>query len=270
MRVQERDCERRFGYFKGDSLDGRLNLGYKANKRHCFCLFESRPLIAKANGAGAATGTAGDVNVMLVNGYAPLFEYAIKGTQTIVAPVIGADGLDFGMDQTDNDGVEFTNGITALAPSAFVAGTDQDFFVRAKIKVEDISGTDDLCVGWRKAEAYQANVDDYDEAAFLQVGGGAAGRINTETILNNGATTTTNTGLTAWADGATHTLEVRVGANRKVTYYYDGAKINGTAAFTFDSGEVLVPFLFFLHSADVAGAVQLIEWEWGLVDVKDN
>jgi hypothetical protein len=221
-----------------------------------------------ALGAGAAVGTTGAVNILLTP--ENIFEYHIKGEgQTIVAPVATTTGLDIGMDQADNEGVEFTPGILAdiRRRGCIKVGTDQSYFTRAKIKVADISGTDDLCVGFRKAEAYQANVDDYDEAAYLQVGAGAAGRFNSETILNNGATTTTNLSLTAWADGETHELEVRVNADRSVTMYVDGA-LAASPSFSFDAGEFLIPFIFFLHSADVAGAVEVIEWEFGPLAVK--
>lgn len=252
---------------KGGKLDDRITQ-YKIARKHCFEEF-NQPVAAFADaGGGAATGTAGDVNILVTP--ENTFEYAIKGIQTIIAPVVTTVGLDLGMDQTDNDGVELTNGIIAASRqrNVFVVGTDEPFFVRAKIKVEDISGTDDLCVGFRKAEAYQANVDDYDEAAFLQVGGGAAGRYNSETILNNAATTTTNLGLTAWADGETHELEVRV-TGRAVTFYVDGDRAAAAPSFNFDSGEIVIPFLFFLHATDVAGKVELIEWEWGYQKVKD-
>lgn len=216
--------------------------------------FKSNPVTAKLAG-GAATGSTGDTNIMLFPQTA--FEYHIKGTQTILAPQRTATGLDIGMDQTDNDGVELSQGILAGSKHAYTIGTDGPFHFRVKLKIADVSGTDDCAIGFRKAAAYGANIDDYTDMATLNV---ISGDINIETILNNAATTTTDT-TQNWADGETHELEVIVDQAGVVTYKIDGVAPTTTAAFTFDSGDVVVPFLFFLHATDVAGEVSLIEWQ---------
>jgi hypothetical protein len=125
------------------------------------------------------------------------------------------------MDQTDNDGVEITNGITARSRAAVAVGTSPAVYAKAKLKIGDVSGTDDLAFGFRKAEAYQANVDDYDEMACLNV---ISGNVVEETILNNAATSSTDTTLD-WADGGEHTLEVYVSAAGVVTFKVDGTAI---------------------------------------------
>ena len=214
-----------------------------------------------ATGGGAATGAAGDENYLtIIDGKgAQTLEYHILGTQTILFPQRHADGLDIGMDQTDNDGVELCGGIESGSYCAYTVGTDGAVFIRLKFSVADVSGTDDLAIGFRKREAYQANVDDYDEMAALNV---ISGDIKIETILNAAATVTTDT-TDNWADAATHTLEVRVSAAGVVTYLIDGAAPTTTAAFTFDNGEVIVPFLFFLNATDLAGEVVLKDLEFG-------
>ena len=211
--------------------------------------------VTSAVGGGAASGTA--ANVMSFNGVN--FEYEGKGTQTITAPSLAAGGLDIGMDQTDDDGVEITRGITARSPEAFVIGTSPAFYAKAELTIPDVSGTDDLAFGFRKAEAYQGNLDDYDEMACLNV---ISGDIKIETILNNGATTTTDT-TDNWADTNKKTLEVYVSAAGVVTYKINGVAPTVTAAFTFDTNEVVIPFLFFLNSTDLAGSVLLSSWEVG-------
>ena len=230
----------------------------KIDRDYTFEEFKSCPVAAKKNVGGAPTGTTGDENLLIFDDN--IFEYHILGTQTIVAPVISSTGLNIGMDQTDNDGIELTQGILANSRQAFVVGTAQPFFLKVKFTIPDVSGTDDCAVGFRKAEAYQANIDDYDEMACLNV---ISGNIKIETILNDGATTTTDT-TDDWADGETHTLEVYVDANGAVTYKIDGVAPSTTAAFSFDSGETVIPFMYFLHSAEVAGAVTLISWECGI------
>lgn len=211
-----------------------------------------------ATGGGAATGNAGDENYLTVG--LETFEYHSLGAgQTILYPQKVATGLDIGMDQLDNDGVEIGCGIVANTPCARTVGTDAASFLRVKFSIADVSGTDDLAVGWRKAEDYQANVDDYDEMAALNV---ISGDIKIETILNAAATVTTDT-TQNWADAETHTLEVLVSAAGVVTYKIDGAAPTTTAAFTFDTGEVIVPFIFFLNATDLAGAVVIQEFECG-------
>ena len=163
------------------------------------------------------------------------------------------------MDQTDNDGVEITHGITSRARPYFTVGTDSAFYFEVTFSIADVSGTDDCAVGFRKAEAYQANIDDYDEMAALNV---ISGDIKIETILNAGATTTTDT-TDNWADAASKRLKVLVSDAGVVTYTIDGSAPTTTAAFTFDDGEKVVPFFYFLNASDLAGAVNITKWEVG-------
>jgi len=221
--------------------------------------FDSQPVCTQNDGT-VASGTTGETNVMILPRTA--FEYNIKGTQTILVPSIGATGLDVSMDATDNDGVEITQGITARSRAAFTVGTSGAFYAKLTFTLADVSDTDDCAFGFRKAEAYQANIDDYDEMACLNV---ISGDIYIETILNNAATVSTDT-TNNWADAASHTLEVYVSATGVVTFKIDGAAPTVTATHTFDSAEVVVPFFFMLHAAaSTAGAV-LTQWEVGLQD----
>lgn len=241
----------------GNQLKARF-APVQANDRHTFAEFRAHPTIVKNDGYSTPTGATGDVNVMAFDD--AKFEYHMKGAgQTILAPTFGANGLDISLDLTNNEGVEITQGITARSKSAFTVGTDPAFFFTVTLKITDVSGTDDLAMGFRKAEAYQANVDDYDEMAALNV---ISGAIKIETILNNAATVTTDTTQTV-ADAGTVTLTVKVSAAGVVTYEINGAAPTVTAAFTFDSGEVVVPFLYFLHDADVAETTYLQKWEVG-------
>jgi len=228
------------------------------NRRFTFEEFETNPLTAKVGG-GAAGGTAGDTNVLALEDN--IFEYHVKGTQTITAPSLTSAGLNVGMDQTDNDGVEVSQGITSRSRGAFVVGTDAAFYAKCKFSIETVAGTDDCAFGFRKAEAYQANIDDYDEMACLNA---ISGNITIETILNGGETTATDT-TDDWADAETHTLEIYVSAAGVVTYKIDGTAPTTTAAFTFDDGEVVVPFFFMLNAnSSQAGVIALQEWEAGL------
>lgn len=223
--------------------------------------WNANPVASKVGG-GATGGTAGDTNVLMTRDN--LWEYNIKGTQTITAPSItnisaGVNALDIGMDQTDNDGVEICPGILSGNRMAFLTNTSNAFFFRIRMKIADVSGTDDLAIGFREAEAYQANLDDYTDMAVLNV---ISGDIKIETIVGGAATVTTDT-TDNWADAATHELKVLVSSAGVVTYQIDGVAPTVTAAYTFTTGLYVVPFVFFLHATDVAGAVQILEWECG-------
>lgn len=231
-------------------------------KRYAFDVFQNIPRASANTGHGAPVGTTGATN-LLVTGQPPnggnLYEYHIKGAgQTLVVPSFAATGLDISFDQADNEGVELSMGITSRSRHAHTVGTDPDSFTRVKLTVEDVSGSDDLCIGWRKAEAYQANVDDYDEGAWVNIN---AGDLVAETILNAAATVSTDSGRNL-ADAGAVTIEVRV-QGRNVFFLSDGSQLPLVGSFQFDAGEVIVPFLFFLHATDLAGYVRLLEWEAG-------
>jgi hypothetical protein len=227
------------------------------DEKYVFETFKQNPVYSSKTG-GAATGTAGDENILILPTTA--FEYHVLGTQTIVAPVITASGLNMGsMDQTADDGLELNHGILSSQIPSFEIGTDAAFFLRTRFSIEDVSGTDDCCIGFRKVEANQANVDDYADMAVLNV---ISGNITIETILASAATVVTDT-TDNWADLATHELQVNVSATGVVTYLIDGVAPTTTAAYTFTDGLNVMPFFYFLQNTDIAGAVPLMIWECG-------
>jgi len=215
--------------------------------------------LANGNVGGGPLGTAGSINTLLMaNGN--YFNYVpLGGGQTLLGPIWVNPGLNVACDLTDNDGLEINHGVGASSPFLFTVGTDPAFYCRLRFTIADVSGTDDCAFGFRKREANQANVDDYDEAAYLNV---ISGNITIETILNNGATTVTDT-TQDWADGGTHSLTVKVSSAGVVTYQVDDAAPTATAAYTFDNAEVVMPFFYFLHATTSPGAITLLEWEVG-------
>ena len=209
----------------------------------------------------ASAGTDNTTNTHLVNGK-DVFESHNIGTQTIINPTsVPGTGLLCSLDLTDTEGVEYSQGITSVSKHARTVGADPGFFVRAKIKVADVTGCGELAVGFRKAEAYNT-IDGYDEAACFNI---QLGVVNIETAINGASMVTTDTTETDWADGETHTVEVRVDDFGNVTYKYDDAAptVVPTTNFAFDTGEVVIPFFQILHATTTPGAVHLIEWETG-------
>ena len=237
---------------KGDvPLRGRLHKTRSVEFRRA-----GPPVCVARAGAGAATGTEGDVNLCMVQGLT--LEYAVIGTQTILGPSLTSAGLDISQDLTNNDGVQYSPSLLTRNPDyVYTIGTSPAFYVRAKIKITDVSGSDALFVGFVKAAAYAAASDDYTDAALI---GNVSGDIKLNTILNNADTTVTDT-TNNWVDGETHELTVRVDADGVVTYLIDNANPLATAAFTFDDGDEVVPLVYLRHDSDVAESTILVEFD---------
>ncbi len=214
---------------------------------------------------GAAVSTAdGAVNQFMTQA-GKIYESKIvtqdSGASTTPQVTTNSDGIDISMDQTDGDIYEMNEGITARSPSAFTVG-EQAFYAEFKIVVADVSGNTDLAVGFRKAEAYQSAIDDYDEMAVVNV---ISGDIKLETILNGGGTTTTDT-TDNLADGEYLIVRVEVTKAGIVTYQLgvNSTKMRAptvTKAFTFDEDEVVVPFLYYQFDATTPGVISVSKWE---------
>ena len=240
----------------GADVDGALKV---ADNKTVQCNFDSTPLTVKKVGAGAATGTGGDENLCLCGGV--VWENHVLGTQTILAPSLGTYGLNIIQDEAENDGMEYSLGINNSNKGVFVVGTDAAFYARMKFYIDDVSGTDDCAFGFRKVEAYQANVDDYADMAVLNM---ISGNVNIETMVGGATTVTTDTTFD-WGDTEIHTFEVFVSAAGVVTYKIDNSPPATTAAYTFTDAAVVVPFFYQLQAADPeCAAVELIEFECGL------
>jgi len=243
------------GFRDANSSTSRGRVGSRSVREQ----FQYDPIAVGRLGVGAAVGVAGSRNLLRFPG--TQFEYHIKGTQDILSPVLTAVGLDIGMDQTAADGIELTHGITARSPVAFTVGTDAAFYVSATLKVADSSGANPLVIGFRKAEAYQATVAAYaDYAAIGLIGTADPNTIFITTEAAGGGNTNTDTTMT-WADAAIKQLKVKVSSAGVVTYEVNNAAPTVTAAFSFTAADVVVPFMFFLNAADLAGLVEIINWD---------
>jgi hypothetical protein len=82
------------------------------------------------------------------------------------------------------------------------------------------------------------------------------------TELNSAGTVVTNTTDLWGGDAGINTLTVKVSAAGVVTYLVNGVAPTATAAFTFDTPDVVVPFIHLVHSA-TPSAVNLISYKIG-------
>lgn len=222
------------------------------------------------NDGTVASGTGGETNLTVIDGVP--WEYFVIGTQTITVPSFStgaSPGLDISHDKTNTDGVIYTPFTNSKASRlAFTIGTDPAFYVSLKLSCGDLTGANPLCVGFHGGAAatnplqvHTATFADYTDKACIGFTGGTAD-IQTITCLNNAVgDTTTDTTLNG-ADNTDVTLTVKVSAAGAVTYEVDGAAAT-SAAFTFDSGDIVVPFIYVLHGAGVMNDVILRKFVCG-------
>lgn len=218
------------------------------DSKYWFDNFQVNPVTA-AVGGGAATGTAGDNNV-LYTAFGQ-YEWNVIGTQTILAPKLDTYGLNLVQDNTAGDGIELCMGQTVLSPMGFTIGSDAAFFLQAVFQVQDVSGANPLIIGFRKAQAFNATLSSYTDFATIGIVG-TAGHIQIQTQVNTGGVTTTDTTQIA-VDGTAFQVKIKVSATGVVTYEYNYAAptVIPVAAFQFDSGDVVVPFIRFTEAADI-------------------
>lgn len=212
--------------------------------------------------AGAAAATTG-ANLMSMEGRTYLLNQI--ATQTLVAPLMAATGLDVTGDQTADDGreIDFSGLGTLGAKSAYsyTVGA-RAFYGKLKFSIAVVLGTDICCFGFRKAAAHNADPAAYTDYAVLDVNNG---NISVSTNLNSAGESNTDT-TDDWADAETHTLEVYISAAGVATFKIDGVAPTTTATVTLDSGDVMIPFFEFLHDASAdTGALVLQDLECSYV-----
>lgn len=178
-----------------------------------------------------------------------------------IGPDMDADGLDIGADQTDNDGIELLGGMYGASGRPMVPGVDPAFKFCATVDINDVSGTDDFWVGFRDATAPNATFNSYN--SYFTVGYNAAdGDTKTEAEDDGGGVTSTDidNGDITDASGFVKYC-VLVGETGAASATIDGAAPGNGVAYTFDSGEPVLPFLHYLHATTSPGAIVVTEWE---------
>ena len=171
-----------------------------------------------------------------------IYQASVAAPATTNVPYASSDGLEM-VPVAAGDALELTAGTSTSSSIAKTVGTDPRFFMEATLKIDDISDVTEIFCGFRKAEAYQADPDDYDELAAFHIGDTDDGRISIATILNGAATDMTDTTEDDIADGGEVTLRIVVDKQGNVSFSVDGSEPTVTKAFKFDDGEIVVPFI---------------------------
>lgn len=222
---------------------------------------QDQPAILSNNAYALATGATGTFGRALFASGSVFMTYQGAG-QTILGPQvdIGQGALRVSCDEADNEGVDyvFADGYGAAARHAMTVNTTAPMFFKISVNITTVAGADQVLCGWRKAEGSQADFNNFDEMAAFNIN---AGDVFISTILNGGATSEVDTTLN-WADGEDHELTTIIGnvpgqGAGYVTFLYDG-DFQGVNPFTFDDGEVIVPFFYALQTATTTA----IHWNW--------
>ena len=249
------------------------------------CTFDQQPIVLPTGSLSGALGGADavgqtsnwnpgtdtGVNIHQYSSGMRLYVQNI-GQQTVKVPAIATNGMNYSYDAANNEGIQWVARNEAekgvLNGDYFKVGTSPAFFVRARFTLADVSDTDDCCVGFRKVEAFTAAVDDYNDGAWINVEGGAGGKIKRETILANAATVVDGvTGESDWADAESHELKVVVDKDGAPTYFLDGEEFTTkhSSSFTFAADALVTPFMYHIHDAASTMGIVYEELEWGLV-----
>lgn len=222
--------------------------------------------IAILTPAGAAfSGTTGALNRVYLDHGNSLICASLGAGQTL-APAMTATGLDISGDEVADEGYECWSHMVGATGAPLVIGTTPAFYFQVGINVADVSGSDDLQCGLRKVEPLNAAINSYTDYVTLGWNAAAASAaIKIETDNDAAGVTTTDTTQTI-ADGVGLTMEFLVSAAGVVTYKHDAATPGTlaaptvTAAYTFDDGDLVVPFCRTLQDTDATGEVNLTEW----------
>lgn len=194
----------------------------------------------------APTGTANTLGWQMTPNTA-LYRVNI-GTQTIVAPVLGANGLILDQDDTATEGSHTCASFRDFSNQEFIVGKDECSVVARVLATDWTDGQ--ILVGLRKKATYTADYNDYTDLAAI--GGGAADgdSVYTFGILNNAATVATDSAIN-FTDSAYAELLIKVAIDGKVEAYVNGTKCNiysaGTTQMQFDSGDALIPFYQYVN-----------------------
>jgi hypothetical protein len=226
--------------------------------------FDSGLVVSNFDNADGTIYTGATAEVLAVHSGEAAYEVyqAAVATPAVVAPYQSADGLEL-KPVAAADALELTNGRTSRSKAAWTVG-DGSFYFKTTLKIDTVSSVTEIFAGLRKAEAYQADPDSYDEMAAFNIGKDVDGQVEIHTILNNAATAESAAVGSAMANGDSVTLEIQVAKDGRCRFFRDGTE-STAAAFKFDAAEVVVPFLH-LNTETGDPGVSISLWEIGALE----
>jgi hypothetical protein len=207
---------------------------------------------------GAAPATTTSVTNKFLTPYG-LLNHVNIGTQTIVAPSIGATGLLTDQDVTTGDGAQYSPSLLANNEQEFVVGKSA-FMAVFGFTMTAVTGANTY-FGFRKKEAFQLDYNNYNDLVTIGTTD-TSGKVSTNGILGNAATVTTTSASVSAVNSVRSVYIVKVDINGVATCYVDGVAFPvysaGTTALVFPAGTVLVPFF---QTTQITGTASV-----GLID----
>jgi len=187
----------------------------------------------------------------------------INGSPVTPDTATTAAGLDVQMDiqTTDNVGIQLIPGAGALGgPSALTVGTHSGY-IDVTFFTPDWQDFDCAVIGYRKVEAFQtgynavAAAGSTGDVVYHDVAGFGVMTdtdLRIQTVKDNGANATLTDAVSKPVDAQNLRLRVTVSSAGAVTYSFVVNQVAGagtlaapatTAAFSFNNGDVIVPFI---------------------------
>ena len=197
----------------------------------------------------------------------------VEGSIPIVDASATAVGLNLQLDAetTDNCGMELSIGASSTVENddnKYIVGTHSGS-IDVTFHTQDWTDYDCVSIGFRKVQAHQSAHSGVLAAAsgdplytdFCAFGIQSADDVQSATDLNDGGSGTVvyTDSTQAPADNHNHRLRVDLASDGSVTYSHVSSAIAGagalaaptvTAAFTFDSGDIVVPYLTTLKNGN--------------------
>jgi len=218
-----------------------------------------------ADGTAELVTDAG-VNRVVCGGGLGIFSFRIDGAQA--SPwIVGGGYLDVDNDGADNEGVDIVAADRAATTHGLITGTSPAMYTRASITIASVSGTDNLSFGWRIAAAHIDNQvpETIDTGGMFNLND-TAGNIEIQTADDGTDADDEEDQVGDWADGETHTLEVRMSTAGVFTFFIDGLESTiTTATGAAAAGDVMVPFFSQLNESDADTETKINWWEVGEV-----
>jgi len=242
------------------ATDAQATALIAANSRHSLMLCNnSRTNIVQFNNVLASTAAS----------LAALTTITL-GSNTETATAVNGINLQMDATNTNNTGIQIDCGIDAASPAAITVGTDTGGYIEATFFTANWTKHDAVVIGFRKIEVDGSNVPTFqttfggiaatgltgnlvytDVAVFGMTG--LVDKLQTMTDLNDsGASVVTDTTNVA-VDGQNLKLRVSVSSTGAVTYKYSVNNVatdttnlaapSTTAAFTFDTPDIIIPFI---------------------------
>jgi len=192
------------------------------------------------------------VNRAVCDGAISLFTYRLDGDQA--SPFIVRGGtLDIDNDGADDEGVEIVLADLAASTQGWIeVGTSPATFLRVNLTITSVSGTDNMYVGWRLAAAFVDNLvlATYDTYGAYHIND-TSGNMEIQTGADTVDADDEDDQIVAWADAATHTLEIQVSTAGVFTFLADGvATTIDQATGAADAGDILIPVIGLLNASD--------------------